>query len=96
MSWERDKYFFSHVPSVLPYSAQHLPFTKKSIRNFKHPQKIFEILATPQKNPHSVPPGLPISWLVCVMHGFIMLINVKMQTNAGILTFMSRINFVPS
>ena len=19
MSWERDKYFFSHVPSVLPY-----------------------------------------------------------------------------
>ena len=21
MSWERDKYFFSHVPSVLPYMS---------------------------------------------------------------------------
>ena len=27
----------------------------KNIRNFKHPPKIFEILATPQKYPHSVP-----------------------------------------
>ena len=24
MSWERDKYFFSHVPSVLPYVAYQL------------------------------------------------------------------------
>ena len=29
-------------------------FTPKNIRNFKHPQKIFEILATLKNLPHSV------------------------------------------
>ena len=24
MSWERDKYFFSHVPSVLPYVEEEM------------------------------------------------------------------------
>ena len=28
---------------------------EKNIRNFKHPPKIFEILATPKNIPHSVP-----------------------------------------
>ena len=33
--------------------AQHLPFIqkKKNIRKFKHPPKIFEILATPKISP---------------------------------------------
>ena len=35
--------------------SQHLPVTPKNIRNIKRPKKIFEILATPQKYPNSVP-----------------------------------------
>ena len=35
--------------------ARHLTFTPKNIRNFKHPKKFFEILATQKIIPYSVP-----------------------------------------
>ena len=44
------RYFSSYV-GWDPASTVHPP---KNISNFKHPQKIFEILAT-QKYPHSIP-----------------------------------------
>ena len=44
------------VLQFLPHTyarTQHLPFTPpKNIRNFKHPKKIFEILATPKNIPN--------------------------------------------
>ena len=43
--------FFSAYVGSGSASAVHA----KNIRNFKHPQKIFEILATPKNIPHSVP-----------------------------------------
>ena len=43
---------FSTYVGSGPASTVHPP---KNIRNFKHPQKIFEILATPKNIPNSVP-----------------------------------------
>ena len=43
---------FSAYVGSDPASTVH---QKKNIRNFKHPKKIFEILATPKKCPNSVP-----------------------------------------
>ena len=36
---------YSYFFRIRRLGAQHLPFTKKNIRNFKHPKKIFETLA---------------------------------------------------
>ena len=48
---------FSAYVGSGPASTLHPPpqKKKKNIRNFKHPKKIFEILATQKKYPHSVP-----------------------------------------
>ena len=45
----------SHFLCIRRLGPSICPSPLKNIRIFKHPKKIFEILATPKNNPNSVP-----------------------------------------